>query len=357
MNPLPHSPHVRPALAALLAISLMAGALGEDTVTLSNGDELVGSVFGLAPESVEIETADGVQKVSIVEIREIAFDGEPAEVADARRMLARSDARAAINTLATLSTTDLADEDRRIREEHAYLTLLAAVQSASSEEAKAASAALADFLDANPRSHHTYGGREALGNALAKQGRFEDAAAAYRALDRGPPALRVRSAAAQGSQLAEAGKPAEAIRLFEAAEAITTDPDDKASAAQKRGAALGLARCLAALGKAADGTAVAEKVIREADPEDEDLLAAAFAALGTCQRAAAAAEDALISFLTVDLVYNRLPEAHAEALYNLTQIWEASNNPERARAARQDLTSSYPDSPWTAKLAEATGPS
>ena len=73
--------------------------------------------------------------------------------------------------------------------------------------------------------------------------------------------------------------------------------------------------------------------------------------LGGIYRAAGGKDqDALISFLTVDLVYNTVPDSHAEALYNLGELWERGSQPERAREARQSLKTSYPVSPWAKKL-------
>lgn len=342
-------------LAAILALSWVGQAGAVDSVTLGNGDELTGSVFSLAPDGIEIETEDGVQRLSVMDYRTIAFDGEPAELNAARRLLEAGKPQAASDTLAALSAEELTDLDRRIREEHRYLSLVTAARAASPQTVEAATAALAAFLASNPRSHHTYPAREVLGDILAAQGRFEDAAAAYRGLDRGPPALRVRAAAAQGRLLAAAGKPADAIKKFEAAAAISTEPGDTASTAEKQEAALGLARCLAAVGKADEATAAVRHLIAAADPADDALLATAFTALGTCQRAGGHTDDALIAFLTVDLVYNRQPAARAESLLNLVQLWEATNNPERARAARAALTESFPDSPWTKSLSKPEG--
>ena len=96
----------------------------------------------------------------------------------------------------------------------------------------------------------------------------------------------------------------------------------------------------------------AKDTIRKANPNDRDLLATAFLTLGECQRAARLAdEEALVSYLTVDLVYNGVPEVHAEALYNLVQLWEATKQPERAREARQALLGNYPQSSWAKKVA------
>ena len=79
------------------------------------------------------------------------------------------------------------------------------------------------------------------------------------------------------------------------------------------------------------------------------MLGAAYLAAGDKD------QDALISFLTVDLVYNGSPESHAEALAKLSELWEKAKNPERAREARKLLQESYPTSPWAKKAAAAGG--
>ena len=90
---------------------------------------------------------------------------------------------------------------------------------------------------------------------------------------------------------------------------------------------------------------------KDSDPEDKEFLSRAYTVLGGAYRAMGGKDqDALISYLTVDLVYNVLPESHAEALFNLGELWERGSNPERSREARQSLKSSYPASQWTAKL-------
>jgi len=53
----------------------------------------------------------------------------------------------------------------------------------------------------------------------------------------------------------------------------------------------------------------------------------------------------------------QLQPEHPEALYNLVELWEATKQPERARDARKTLSTTYPDSPWTKKLAAAAKPS
>lgn len=208
---------------------------------------------------------------------------------------------------------------------------------------------VAAYLAKHPKSHHFFQMQELLGDLEARAGRAEQALAAYKQLDAGPAAMRVRSASARAAMLLAQGKPAEAAAEYDAA--VKLAGSDKANQPQKRAAELGKARCLTAQGKHEDAVKLVDQIVRDADPEEKELLARAYTVLGTAYRNIAGREqDALIQFLMVDLVYNTLPESHAESLFNLGELWEKGSNPERAREARQNLKNAYPSSLWAAKL-------
>jgi tetratricopeptide (TPR) repeat protein len=142
---------------------------------------------------------------------------------------------------------------------------------------------------------------------------------------------------------------AEALAEYEAAIALAGN--EKASQPQKRSAEVGKARCLLLQGRHDAAAETVLQIINAANPEEKELLSRAYTVLGATYRAMGGKEqDALIQFLMVELVYNTLPETHAEALFNLAELWDNGGNPERAREARQNLKSAYPDSPWAAKL-------
>jgi tetratricopeptide (TPR) repeat protein len=346
-----------PLLVAVALLVVSRPGRGDDSIVLADGSRVSGSIVSLGPDAIELESRSGIQKVSIVEVRELLFDGEPDSLTSARTVL-RRDPQGALAELAKIEAAEIQAADPRIREEYEFLKVAAAARAATKADGEAAAQALATFLTRNARSHHFFAGQEILGDLYARLGKFAQAAAAYGELDRGPPALRVRSATRKARLLLLQGKPGDALKEFELATTIPTEDRDASSATQKGEARLGIATCLARNGKAADGVKAAREAIRMADPRDRQLLAAAFATLGECQRAAGGKEeDAVISFLTVDLVYNTVPERHAEALFNLVELWEAKKQPERARDARKTLTTTYPDSPWTQKLEATAKPS
>lgn len=348
----------RPVAACLVIVlaTLARAGFADDEVVLVDGGRIKGAIQSLTPDGIEIENAvnKDIRRYSVTEVREVRHDGEPGSLADARGLLFKRDARGALAELAKIEPDDVKDADPRVKEEYQFVKLVAAARAAATvAEGTAAAAALKEFLANNLRTFHFYEGQETLAELLAKLRKYDDAAAAYGELDRGPPALRIRSASGKARLLLLQGKAAAAIGEFEAASRIETDKADTASAAEKSEAELGMARCLARMGKATEAVKAAKQTIRKANPNDRELLATAFVTLGECQRAARLAdEEALVSYLTVDLVFNGVPELHAEALYNLVQLWEATKQPERAREARQALLANYPQSSWAKKLGD-----
>ena len=360
----PHTNHVAgrvwPSLAVALA-ALVGVARGQslDRVRLTDKTEVVGEIVGVSPVDVEIkDQRDGEQKkLPIDRIASVAFGGEPEGLRTARTMLQREDAAGALAELEKIEKAELDGASDTVLAEVAFMRAAATARQATATGAglEAGERGLREFLQKNARSHHLYRAHELLGDLLVRAGKFDDAKAAYAVLEKGPPAFKLRAATAKARALYERKDYAEAEREYAAAAGAETDPKDVASTRQKREAETGRARCLARQGKAADAVKIVQGIIRDAAPDDRDLLARAYAALGDAHRAAAQDQDALIAFLTVDLVYNTLPDSHAEALYNLVLLWQKVQNPERSREARQSLETTYPDSRWTGALGAAGG--
>ena len=344
-----------PVLLVTLLVTLLGGrgafAQTADRV-VTNAGTVSGRVSATDANEVQLEDRAGeIKKIAIDQIREVQFGGEPAELKSARSMLLRGRAADSLEELAKIEPTDLDGAEQILLDEVDYVRAAATarVALATGGDPREAGKLVADFVAKHPDSHHAYDMQELLGDLLARAGRVDNALAAYGQLAKGPPSFKVRAASARAAMLLEQGKHAEALREFDAA--VQIDSSDEASAAQKRAAELGRARCLAHLGKPDEAVGLVQAVIQQADPEDGEVLGRAYNALGQAYRATAGKEqDALIAFLTVDLVYNKVPETHAEALYNLVDLWEKGANPERSREARAMLESSYPGSQWAKKL-------
>ena len=355
---------LRRAWAVLLAggmagvVSLTAAAPGtalgqaSDRVYLVGGSSVAGKIVSVSPVGVDMENSDGdTQKVAIETVREVQFGAEPQSLKNARAMLLRGRGADARDEVGKIEPDELDGAEPLVLAEVDFVRAAAVAQAVldTGGDLGGATKAVGDYLAKHPKSHHFFQMQELLGNLNARAGKPAEALAAYQQLDAGPPALKVRAASAKAAMLLAQGKPDDAFAEYEAA--IKLAGNEKANEPQKRAAELGKARCLSLQGKQDAAVATALQIVKDSGPEEKELLSRAYNVLGTAYRAMGGREqDALIQFLTVDLVYNTLPESHAEALFNLAELWEKGSKPERAREARQNLKASYPASPWAAKL-------
>jgi tetratricopeptide (TPR) repeat protein len=176
-------------------------------------------------------------------------------------------------------------------------------------------------------------------------GNYAPAQKKYEILAQSPfPSYRMRSGVLVGQTLLAQKKYPEALQQFQQVLAMKDEtPEGKQ---QILAAQLGMGVASAATGKVDEGIQRIEAVIRDADPENARLLAQAYNALGASYREAGRTKDALYAYLHVDLLYGRIAEAHAEALWHLAPLWEAVGQDGEARKARQTLEEKYPSSRW-----------
>lgn len=342
-------------LVSACSAAFMAGpALGQavDRIISSDGT-VTGEVVAVSPLDVEFTDRSGEpKKIPIDKLREVQFSDEPQSLKSARVMLVRGRPADALQELTKIEPSELEGVRPFVLEEVEYVKAAGtgrAALAAGSDPGEGGKLVL-EFLTTHPKSHHFFRMQELLGDLLTRAGKYDNAQAAYAQLDKGPAALKVRAATAKAAMFFEQKKYDEAYAEFEKAVAI--DAGDNASLAQKRVAELGKARCLARQGQAAKAIEVLQKIVKQADPEEKELLARTYNVLGEAYRLEGNKDqDALISYLTVDLVYNSVPDSHAEALYNLTELWEKGKNPERSREARESLQTTYPGSAWAKKAA------
>lgn len=350
----------RAFLAVVLGIGFAAvpsvlAAQTADRVFTTEGS-VSGKVTAVSANDVDIEDRNGeTKKITIDKVREVQFADEPQSLRSARSMLNRGRAAEAIAELEKIEASELDGAEKLILDERDYVKAAATGRAALSAGTDPAAAAkmVQEFLGKNAQSHHFYELQELLGNLHARAGTADKALAAYSQLAKGPAAFKIRAASAKAGMLFEQKKYDEAMKEYQ--EAMGIAADDDASAAQKLGAALGKAKCLSQLGRNDEAIKTVQGIIKQSDPEAKEMLAQAYNVLGAAYRAAGDKDqDALISYLTVDLVYNSSPESHAEALANLSELWEKVKNPERALETRKLLKDSYPGSRW-AKQAAADG--
>ena len=176
-------------------------------------------------------------------------------------------------------------------------------------------------------------------------GRYDQAATYYGALANAPwPDYKLRAAVALGRVLQAQGKHEEAVRQFDTA--LNTDAKGKAVDMQLLAARVGKAKSLEELGRAKEAIDLLNTAIEQSPAENSLVYATAYNALGGAYLKLKQPEEALYAYLHVDVLYNQLPEQHAEALYHLKDLWTQLNKPDRAKDAAETLKAHYASSTW-----------
>lgn len=337
------------AIIAASAASVGVAAGASDKVRHARGTE-VGEVSNATPFEVTVSkgTAND-RKFAVNEIKAIVFDGEPGELAQARTSVGNGAFAKALQQLEKVDVNQIRRE--LIKQDVEYYQALAAARLAEGGEGDLMEAGrkLNTFVRSYPNSHHFLEASETMGDLLMISGRYEPAQKQYAELAKAPWSdYKMRAAVATGRSLQAQGKHAEAIQQFSSVLTMSDEGPDAAN--QKLAATLGQAISLAETGKSDESVAAIEKVILDTDAQEKQLQARAHIALGKCYEKAGRSKDALFAFLYVDMIYNTVPDAHAEALSHLVPLWRAIGQDERSRESREQLLKRYAGSRWAKEV-------
>ena len=340
---------VRSSAAAILAvlflalvIAVPAGAL--DSVKKQSGQTVSGTIKGITKDGVEIEkTAGGSEKVPVLEIDSVRFDGEPTQLASVRALVNNGAIDDAVKQLAKVdpATATRPEAQQELQFYKAYCQARQAL--AGNGDVTAAGTAMNTWLKANGNSFHFYPATELVGDLLVKAGNFEAAASFYGQLEQAPiPELKMRAGTGIGRSLLAEKKYPEAQAAFDKVLTLTASATGAGATTQRFAASIGKATCLAETGKPDDAIKAIEEVIKAVSPDNTELMAPAYVALGKAYlKKPEAKKQALLAFLHVDTLYSGNAQAHAEALRQLDPLWRDLGKPERALQAVEMLRLRY----------------
>ena len=333
---------------AAIAVGLVGRAEGQtssDRIRTTRGTES-GKVTDMTPRDVTLAKGSvGSQKIPVNEIRSIVFGGEPSELTQARVNARNGGYASAVDALRHIELSKV--ESEFIKQDVQFYQSLCAAKLAlgGNGEIGEAGRALNRFVRTNPQNYHYLEAVEVMGDLLMASDKLEAAQKQYTELGKAPwPEYKMRAAVLVGRTLQAQGKHAEAVVEFDK---VLHMPEDGADVRdQKLSATLSKAVSLAQTGGVDEAVGLIEGVIQDADPEQQELHARAYNALGQCYMDAGKTKDALLAYLHVDVLYNTVPEAHAEALAHLVPLWQEIGQEQRAREARQTLQDRYAGSRW-----------
>jgi tetratricopeptide (TPR) repeat protein len=342
-------------LAFTLGLLLLpAGACLALDVVKTTAGAVSGKVVGISPYKVELQQgASGAKKeISANQIILITFEGEPFSLKTAKTMIAVEHRyQEGLSTLNKVKPDELGGR-KELRQELEFYRALAEARQALDGLGPIAEAGkkMLAFANDNATSYHYLDACETIGDLLMANRSFAEAEKYYGKLARSPwPEVQMKAGVAIGYAQLDQGKTGEAMKSFEAALAAPGGEESPVQA-QRNAAQLGKAAVLTAMKKPGDAVALVDAMLQKADPDDGKLIARAYNTLGNAYRQSGKPKEAVLAFLKTHLLFPAAsPEAHAEALYNLAELWEQLHKPERAVEAGKILAEKYPNSPWTEK--------
>jgi len=334
------------ALSLLAALSVPAVARAQnDQVFGKSGTPTRGTITAVSPTKVTIQATGASLEFDTKDILKVTFGDEPAEIRTGRDRALAGQYEDCLDELKKVDTSAINNDV--IRQEVGYYAAYCQGHLALSGggDKTAAADLMKSFIGQNRGTFHFYEGGELLGDLNFASGEFTQAATFYGLIANAPwPEYQLRAKVLQARSQAAAGSYAEALPVFE--EVLSSGLNTPEAAEQKLQATVGRAVCLAATDRADEGIKIVQDLIAKNDPNDANLYGRAYNALGACYEKAGKTKEALLAYLHTDVLYFTNRQAHAEALYHLSKLWDQVNKADRAVKARSLLQSRYPGSRW-----------
>lgn len=344
------------SLALAAAIAIVAGSASivhaqslDSVYTSKGGAPAKGTITdAMTKDEVTLDMAGVPRKFPSNEITRITYGDEPQDLTNARNSVAAKNYNAALESLKQIAPGSLTR--LHMQQDAAFYAAVSNLKLAMTEGGDKAKAEqdMLNFVKNAPNSYHFYEAAELLGDLATSSGKYAEAVRYYTPLTRAPAEdvqMRANNAAAR-ALVAQKNFP-EALQRFEAVLASGLATQEAVN--QKMYATIGKAQCLGETGKAEEGVKMLEDVIAKNDPQDAKLFARTYNALGACHLKAGRDKDALLAYLHTDVLFYADGEAHAEALYYLTELWTKMNKADRATEARRTLRERYAGSIWNSK--------
>ncbi len=333
------------AVAVLAILPTASLAKYTDRLRTTSGSE-AGEIISTTPLEIALDKGTaGTIKIPVNQIRSIIFDQEPPELTQARLNANNGGYVTALDRLKQIELTGVKRD--LIREDIEFLLAYCAAKQALQGTGTVTDAGrtLNEFVRRHPQNFHYLEAVETIGDLLMASDKYAAAQNQYAELAKAPwPDYKLRASVLLGRTLQAQGKHPQAINVFDAV--LASSEDGPAAKEQKLSATLGKAESLSETDELNQAVGLIEQLINDADPEQKELQARAYNALGDSYEKAGRTKDALLAYLHVDVLYNTVPEAHAEALSHLATLWDSVGQTARAREARQTLRDRYGDTRW-----------
>ena len=326
-----------------------AAGQGFDVVQTTKPPSLRGEITKTSPTELTISVSGLERIIPVNTIVKVTYMDAPSELTGARRDIDSGNVEAALEKLKRIKTETL-DRDV-VKQEFEFLHAMATARLALSGSGDKAVAVrdMLNFQKDHKNSFRYYEVVQVLGDLAVALSKYDRAIEFYRELGQSPwKDYQLNAIILEANALTTQKNYSEALTKYVAAsqENISGLAADRLKVLAK----IGQANCLAETGTPDEGIQITDEVLDKLDRDDFELHAKAYNARGACFRNSNKIKDALLAYLHTDLLYFRQSDAHAEALFYLSALWEQDAKRERAVKSRKLLQSRYAGSHWAQQL-------
>jgi tetratricopeptide (TPR) repeat protein len=320
----------------------------QDTVVLSkNGrrSNIIGKVTIISNSEVVVSHNETDRQIPANEVLRISFADDPTELRSARNAIIGGQLEQGLDSLVTLKSDSV--ENKFVRQDiefyRAYAGALLALRGTGNADDAVRN--LVEFARNQRDSYHYFESLKLLGDLAMSLGSFENAIKYYAQFGQAPFAdFAMHGTILQAHALRANENYEAAVKMYD--KVIQQKENDAEAARQKAFAQIGKSVCLALRGNTGDSVQTIEGILADRDPADTELFSHAYCALGIVYQSANRPMDAALAFLHVDILFFHQRDAHAEALYHLSNLWKQLDKPERAVETRKILTERYGGTVW-----------
>ena len=302
-------------------------------------DNVSGTIVNVSKDGVSLKRGDNTQEFQSGQILKILFEGDPPALTKGREFAIDGQFDQALSELKTISIDGLPRDVNKLRP----LIIWRIAKPSLPWQVRAKDDAvrkLLAFASTYQQSWHFYEAARLLGDLSLALNNADKALTYYKSLMNAPSAnTKIESVYLQGLVNLKKQQSGAASTEFDKVIGLKAQSEvARIQVLAKAGKALALAQSK----KGAESLAITNALISELNPTDVEMAARIYNAQGAGFEASGDTEGAILAYLHTHLMFSLQPDAHAEALQRLVELWPTVGKPERAAQARQELQQRYP---------------
>ncbi|QDU98187.1 tetratricopeptide repeat protein [Lignipirellula cremea] len=356
---MPFSPRIAFCCAALAVVFALGASpalaqVDQDRIFLREGAPKAGVLLKATPTVVTMNAGTVQTDIPVNDIRTITFGADTTDTKKLRTTATEGRYEEVVSMFEKNEVDLSAIKSPQLIEDMTFYIAYSMGQLALRGEYDKAKAggALGIFIKKYPASWHYFAAVSLMADLAVSAGSYDGAAAYYKTIIDTAPWDDIKMQAHVGAAKAALAKADYPTAQSHYNEVMKKSPETDEEMAQQMYAKVGLAVCQAHANNGAQadaGIAAINDIIAKNDPKDMELFGRAYNALGDCHLAKGETEDALLAYLHTHILFYANPDVHAESLYNIINLWDKLQKPDRAQEARTLLRARYKGTRWATK--------